>query len=65
MTSLPAGPDPLADAHAAALAERYGPPVRSRPHQPITPAQAAMNRLLLAAMDDDEQPADGGHEGSS
>jgi hypothetical protein len=51
----------LADAYQAALAERYGPPVRSRAHQPVTAAQAAMNQLALAAMDDDEPPG-GGHE---
>jgi hypothetical protein len=53
---------PIADAHQAALAERYGPPVRSPAHQPTTAAQAAMHRLALAAMDDDEPPG-GGHEG--
>jgi hypothetical protein len=56
---------PLADAHQAALAERYGPPVRSPAHQPTTAAQAAMRRLALAAMDDNEAPPGGGHEGGS
>lgn len=50
MTDPQAGPGPLADAHLAALAERYGPPVREW-HDPASPAARRHDVLPVTELD--------------